>query len=31
MTVQWNLFGGTAFAFHTDYQKKIIEKIDSME
>jgi len=31
MTVQWNLFGGTAFAFHTENHKEIVENIDSMK
>lgn len=31
MTVQWNLFGGTAFAFHTENHKEIIDNIDSMK
>jgi acyl-CoA oxidase len=31
MTVQWNLFGGTAHTFHTDYHREVLEGIDSMK
>lgn len=31
MTVQWNLFGGTSFTFHTDQHKDIVAGIDSMK